>query len=118
MNTGAEKRKEERLCCDWVIWLVDSVTQKRYHGMIRDLSSEGVAFICHGDDSFPQKDQNITAYFCVPKIESGDPYEVMRNGSVCRINSLDKFVRTVYVKFEVPLSFKPAELKSIAVYRN
>jgi len=123
MNGGAgqaeqaEQRKEKRLYCDWVIWLTDDVTQKRYHGMIHDLSSGGVAFICHADDDFPQQDQNIMTYFYIPK-ESGDPYKVTRSGSVCRVNELDKFVRKVHVKFDEPLSFKPAELKSIAVSIN
>ncbi|MBW8001180.1 MAG: PilZ domain-containing protein [Planctomycetes bacterium] len=121
MNEGTERvgqveqRKEKRLHCDWVIWLTDPVTEKRYHGMIHDLSSGGVAFICHGDESFPQKDQHITTYFYVPEDESDAPCKVTQMGVVCHINELDKFVRKVHVKFDEPLPFKPADMSPAAV---
>lgn len=118
MNGGDERRNEKRLHCDWVIWLTDENNKKRYHGMIHDLSSSGVAFICNAGDSFPQQGQQIQVYFYIPRIESGEPYKVDRRGNVCRVIKLDKFVRKVHVKFDVPLSFKPTELKAIAVTLN
>jgi hypothetical protein len=116
MYNGGERRKEERLNCDWVIWFLNDFNQKPYHGMMHDLSSCGVSLICHADDKFPKQGQQVTTYFYIPSIESGDdPYKVVRTGKICRVTSMDKFLRRIQIQFSKPLPFTPNELKAVAM---
>jgi hypothetical protein len=91
MRRAKEQRKERRMYYDWPIRFFEDFRGLHFPGRTVDISSEGMAFLCHADKNCPELGQQITARFSVPRF-----------GSDGRINQ-------VAIQFAKPLFFKPGE---------
>jgi len=107
-----DQRAEQRLRYRWPVRFARDVKEKTSPGQIVDVSSSGLAMLCHADKRCPHQDQLITIDFGVPHFGSTDYLDVVffnRIGRVCRIDYLSNMVNRVAVQFAEPLFFKPGE---------
>ena len=114
MDSGMERRREERLRYSWPVWFAEDFDEILTQGQMVDVSSGGAAFTCY-TDRCPTPGDHITARFSVPKFEDSDSYDLanfIRDGRICRIDELGPFVRRVAVQFVEPLPFSPAANKN------
>jgi hypothetical protein len=114
MDSGTERRGEERLRYSWPVWFAEDFDEILTQGQMVDVSSSGAAFTCY-TDRCPTAGEHITARFSVPKFEESDSYDLanfIRDGRICRIDDLGPFVKRVAVQFAEPLPFSPAARRS------
>ncbi len=77
-----------------------------------DVSSNGMAFLCHAGRGCPKQGQVITANFGVPHFDSNDSFDTTffkRIGRVCRVDRLSGRVNRIAIQFSEPLFFGPGE---------
>jgi len=114
-----ERRKEPRLHCDWVIWFAEDFNMKPYHGMIHDINTTGVAFVCYVGKNFIFEDQPIVTCFDIPSLSPGNPHrKIARTGVIRRVDELDNLLSKIHVEFYEPLPFEPVELEEINLVIN
>ncbi|MHC4524677.1 MAG: PilZ domain-containing protein [Planctomycetota bacterium] len=114
MESGMERRGEERLRYSWPVWFAEDFDDILTQGQMVDVSSGGASFTCYADRC-PTQGEHITARFSVPKFDEDDSYDLanfIRDGQICRIDDLGPFVRRVAVQFAEPLPFSPAVNKN------
>ncbi len=107
-----EKRAERRLRYRWPVRFARSTEEKPFAGQMADLSSKGMAFLFHADQSCPHPDQLIRTNFGVPHFDSRGSFDTVffnRTGRVCRVDNLSSQVNRVAIQFAEPLFFKPGE---------
>jgi tetratricopeptide (TPR) repeat protein len=107
-----DQRAEQRLRYRWPVRFADGVNDKITQGQIVDVSSRGMAMLCHSDKHCPRKNQLVNIDFGVPHFgpsHSLDVVFVNRTGRVCRSEKLSKIVNRIAVKFDEPLFFKPGQ---------
>ena len=112
MDTGSDRRTEQRLRYHWPVWFAEDFNDILSQGQMVDVSSKAAAFTCYADDSSPHLGQHITARFSVPRFgpaESFDMASFTRSGRICRVDNVNNFLRRVAVQFAEPLPFKPGE---------
>jgi len=112
METTTNQRTEQRLRYRWPVRFARDVKGKPSPGQIVDVSSRGLAILCHADKKCPNPDQLVTVDFGVPhfdSVNSFDPVFFSRIGRVCRVDNLSNLVNRVAVQFAEPLFFKPGE---------
>ena len=112
MERSSERRAEQRLRYRWPVRFAKNIKEKPLPGQIVDVSSRGMALLCHANKSCPQPDQLVTANFGVPRFDSHDSFDTVlfnRIGRVCRVDDLSNRVRRVAIQFAEPLFFKPGE---------
>jgi hypothetical protein len=112
METAANQRAEQRLCYRWPVRFAGDVKEKPSPGQVFDVSSKGLAILCHADKNCPHPDQLVTVDFGVPHFDSADSFDTVmfnRIGRVCRIDNLSNKVNRVALQFAEPLFFKPGE---------
>ena len=112
MESNSERRTERRLRYHWPIWYAEDFNDVLFQGQLVDISSSGAAFTCGADDSCPFEGQQITARFSIPCFgpdKSFDMSSYTRTASVCRIDTMNSFVRRVALQFAEPLPFRPGE---------
>ena len=110
MQSGTERRREERLRYSWPVWFAEDFDEILTQGQMVDVSSSGAAFTCY-TDRCPTAGEHITARFSVPKFENEQSYELanfIRDGHICRIDDLGPYVKRVAIQFAEPLPFSPA----------
>ena len=115
MDTGSERRTEQRLRYYWPVWFAEDFGDALSQGQMVDVSSRGAAFTCHANDGCPYPGQHITARFSVPHYgpdESFDMENFTRSAHVCRVENVNSFLRRIAVQFAEPLPFKPGEQNS------
>lgn len=77
-----------------------------------DISSKGAAFTCYADETCPSPGQYITARFSVPHYQPEEAFDMAdftRSGHICRVDSVNNYLRRVAIQFAEPLPFKPGE---------
>ena len=114
MESGMERRREERLQYSWPVWFAEDFDNILTQGQMVDVSSGGAAFTCYADKC-PAHGERITARFSVPQFDEEDSYDManfIRDGHICRIDEMGPFLRRVAVQFADPLPFSPAENKN------
>lgn len=77
-----------------------------------DVSSNGLAFLCHAGRGCPKQGQIITANFGVPHFDSNDSFDTTffkRTGRICRVDHLSGRVNRIAIQFSEPLFFGPGE---------
>ncbi len=88
------------------------VGQKPLRGQIVDVTSRGLAFLCHPGEGCPNPDQLVTTGFGVPHFNSHGSFDTVffnRVGRVCRVDSLNDKVSRVAIQFAEPLFFQPGQ---------
>jgi len=112
MENETERRTEKRLRYYWPIWFAENIDHQLSQGQMVDISSRGAAFTCYAEQDCPYPGQHITARFSVPRYGEDDSFDMAnftRSGHVCRVESVNSFLRRVAVQFADPLPFKPGE---------
>ncbi len=115
MEAATERRKEQRLRYHWPVWFAEDFNEMLLQGQMVDISSSGAAFTCYTDMNCPEPGQSITARFSVPRFGADESFEMAhftRNGRICRVDNVNRFLRRIAVQFAEPLPFKPGEQKS------
>jgi hypothetical protein len=116
MDEIKNRRREDRLEYRWPVWFAENFEQTLAEGLMVDVSSGGMAFVCNADDNCPQVGQKLTARFSIPRSEDDDSSDMTsftRSGHVLRVDVVNAFLRQVAIQFEEPLSLKPCEQASI-----
>jgi len=112
MKNTDEQRAEKRLSYRWPVKFTHDNIDKVSPGQIVDVSSQGIAFLCHADENCPYPGQHLTANFAVPFFYSGDSFDTAlfnRTGCVHRVDKLSSQIHRVVFRFNEPLFFKPGE---------
>jgi hypothetical protein len=112
MDENKNRRREDRLQYKWPVWFAENFEQTLSEGLMVDVSSGGLAFVCNADEDCPQVGQRLTARFSIPRSEQDDPSDMTsftRIGRVLRVDIVNTMLRQVAIQFEEPLSLKPCE---------
>ena len=112
MGNVKNQRKEQRLRYRWYLKYANDANERTFTGQMFDISSRGMAFLCHWDENCPNPGELITTRFAVPCFDSGDSFDLIffnRASRVCRVDDLGSQVRRVALQFAKPLFFKPGE---------
>ncbi len=116
MDNSKERRKEQRLRCRWPVWFTEGLGKTLYSGQMLDISSQGVAFTCCPEKSFPHPGQKVTTHFNIPHFGSDDTCDMTtftRVSHIHRVDIIDKSSSRVAVQFDEPLDFTPSKLKAV-----
>jgi len=112
MEDNKERRAEKRLRYHWPVWFAEDFNEILSQGQMVDVSSSGAAFTCQADTNCPYVGQNLTARFSIPRFVADDSFDMAsftRVGRVCRVDSVNGFVKRIAVQFAEPLPFKPGQ---------
>jgi hypothetical protein len=112
MDKTNEQRAEQRLNYRWPVKFTQDNKEKVFPGQIVDISSHGIAFLCHADENCPHPGQQLTANFAVPHFDPDNSFDTVlfnRTGCVHRLDTLSSRINRVVVRFAEPLFFKPGE---------
>lgn len=116
MDDNSERRAEERLNYRWPVWFSEDFTRTMSQGLMVDVASGGLAFVCDRSDADLCDGQHLTIRFSLPRFEGDDPtatVSVTRTGNIRRIESLPDGSRRVAIEFDTPLAVRPAEISSL-----
>lgn len=112
MEKANEQRNEHRLNYRWPVRFSIEGEKQSFQGQIADISSEGIAFLCHADQCGFDSKQQLKASFGVPHFGGGEAFDTVlfeRTGHVCRIDKPSSQVYRIALQFACPLFFKPGE---------
>jgi len=118
MDEKIERRAEKRLRYYWPIWFAEDFDGALSQGQMVDLSSRGAAFTCYADENCPHAGQGITARFSIPCYGPDGSFDMAnftRSAHICRVESVNSFLRRVAVQFAENLPFKPGEQRDAEV---
>ncbi len=107
-----DRRKEQRLRYNWPVWFAEDFANDLCQGQMVDVSSNGAAFTCPAEGVSPAEGQPLTARFSIPRFGLGESFEMAnftRQGTVCRVEQFNTYLRRIAVQFASPLPFKPGE---------
>jgi len=104
MQRTKERRKEQRLHIEIPVQFAEASNKKFSNGLMVDLSSIGMAFICDDDGKCPSMNQQLTLKFSIPRYgtSSSDMQQITRTGSVLRIDELHNNRHRIAVRFDAP----------------
>ena len=104
MQKIKERRKEQRLHIEIPVQFAEATDKRFTNGLMVDLSSIGMAFICDADKKCPSINQQLTLKFSIPRYgtSSSDMQQITRNGSVLRIDDLNDNRHRIAVRFDAP----------------
>ena len=112
MEAANERRTERRLRYRWPVRFISNTGGRPVQGQVVDISSYGMAFLCHSGQKRLWLNQKVQADFGVPHFNFSDSFDTVffsRNSRICRIDDLKNQVRRVAIQFDEPLFFKPGE---------
>ena len=116
MENVKNKRLEERLEYKWPVLFAEDFAESLSEGVMVDVSSGGLAFMCRADDNCPFLGQKLALRFSIPRIDQDDSSAITsftRTGQVLRIESVNSSLRRVAIQFDTPLTLKPCEQEGI-----
>ena len=104
MQKIKERRREQRLHIEIPVQFAEPAKKKFSNGLMVDLSSMGLAFICDADEKCPSTNQQLTLKFSIPRYgtSSSDMQQITRTGSVLRIDDLNDNRHRIAVRFDAP----------------
>ncbi len=104
MKKTKERRKEQRMHYELPVRFAEDLNTAVSQGVMVDISSRGMAFICNTDDNCPYPGQKLTTRFSIPRLgaDCSDMQSLTRTGRVCRIDTLSKNRRRVAMQFDEP----------------
>jgi hypothetical protein len=112
MEKADERRTEHRLKYRWPVRFFTDSQNYSFNGQIVDISSRGMAFLSHADQSNFDSGQELKASFGVPHFGINDSFDTIlfeRVGHICRIDKPSSQVYRIAIQFASPLFFKPGE---------
>jgi hypothetical protein len=121
MEEPLKKRAEERLCYKWPVLFARDFTEAVSEGVMTDVSSGGIAFLCRADDNCPQVGQELALRFSIPRSDGDDLSDMMsftRTGRVLRIEEHSNSLRQVAIQFNEPLTLKPYQEVGTNIVNN
>jgi hypothetical protein len=121
MEETDNKRLEERLSYKWPVLFAEDFTESVSEGIMVDVSSGGLAFICSIKENCPSLGQQLCMRFSIPRADEDDPSAMTsftRTGRVLRINDINQNLRRVAIEFDEPLTLKPCEQAGIELMQN
>jgi hypothetical protein len=110
-NQNTERRREKRLSYHWPVWFAEDFNDVLTQGQMFDISSGGASWTCYANES-PLQGQYITARFSVPRYGKDNSFNLenhIRGGFVCRVETINAYMRKIAIQFAQPLSFMPGE---------
>ena len=110
------RRIEERLQYQWPVLFAEDFATSLSEGVMVDVASGGMAFLCRADDNCPVLGQQLDLRFSIPRVDEDDPSAMTsfsRKGKVLRIESINASLRRIAIQFDTPLTLKPCEQESI-----
>ena len=116
MDDSSGRRREERLDYRWPVWFSEDFTQTMFQGLMVDVASGGIAFVCDCSGEELYEGQHLTIRFSIPRFEGDDPtatVSITRTGDIRRVEGLQDGSRRVAIEFDVPLAVRPAEVASL-----
>lgn len=104
MHKVKERRKEKRLQYELPVSFGEDLDVAVFHGVMVDISSCGMAFICDADDNCPKLGQQLTTQFSIPRFgtNSSDMQDITRTGQVLRIDTISENKCRVAIQFDNP----------------
>jgi hypothetical protein len=111
-NRFKERRREERLKITGSVYFDTDKKEKTSQGKMVDISSGGMAFMCHNKPGCTDPGRQITARFSVPFFTPDGIFarrKFTRIAKICRSGCIGSNLKQVAVQFAEPLPFKPAE---------
>ena len=122
MEQSNEKRREHRLGYKLPLMFGPSADDMFSQGLMLDIASGGVAFLCQENDyNCPKVGQDITVKFSIPRFDQNDPsatVSIMRSGKVCRAEKFKQNYFRIAIQFDKPLSLKPGEQEQLSTLQN
>lgn len=121
MDSSTEHRYEQRLAYRWPMWFGRDITQAVFPALMVDISSGGMAFTCQPGPCCLEEGQAITVRFSLPRFDETDPgatIGITRTGVVRWTTDLADGTHKVGLRFDRPLSLKPAEQAALATLRR
>lgn len=112
MTKTNERRTENRLQYRWPVRFFKDGENQALNGQIVDISSGGISFLCHADQSNFDSGQKLKTSFGVPHFGNDDSFDTIlfeRTGHVCRIDKPSSQVYRIAMQFASPLFFRPGE---------
>ncbi|MBN1361126.1 MAG: PilZ domain-containing protein [Sedimentisphaerales bacterium] len=119
MDDNNERRREDRLEYRWPVWFSEDFAKTMSQGLMVDIASGGIAFVCDRSAGSLSNGQHLTIRFSIPRFEGDDPtatVSVTRAGDICRIEEVGDGSRRVAVEFDTPLAVHPAEITSLKAH--
>ena len=110
------RRIEERLQYQWPVLFAEDFATSLSEGVMVDVASGGLAFLCRADDNCPVLGQKLDLRFSIPRVEEDDPSAMTsfsRTGQVLRIELINASLCRVAIQFDTPLTLKPCEQEGI-----
>lgn len=120
MEKTKNRRLEERLCYQWPVLFAENFTESISEGVMVDVSSGGLAFIC-SIENCPSLGQTLSMRFNIPRAEEDDCSAMTsftRTGHVLRINEINDTLRRIAIQFDEPLTLKPCEQAGISLMQS
>ena len=112
MEKAHERRIEHRLQYRWPVRFNIDGANHSFNGQVFDVSSKGISFLCHADQSNFNSGQKLKASFGVPHFGVDNSFDTIlfdRTGYVCRVDKPSSQVYRIAMQFAAPLFFKPGE---------
>jgi hypothetical protein len=110
MEEPQNKRAEERLCYKWPVLFARDFAEAVSEGVMTDVSSGGISFLCKADENCPQVGQELALRFSIPHSDKDDSFDMTslsRTGQVLRVEKKSDSYCQIIVQFNEPLTFKP-----------
>ena len=121
MEEPQNKRAEERLRYQWPVLFAKDFTEAVSEGVMTDVSSGGISFLCKSDENCPQVGQELALRFSIPCSGEEDPFDMTsltRTGRVLRVEIHSSTYSQVVMQFNEPLTLKPCQKAGISLMHS
>jgi hypothetical protein len=121
MEKNINNRLEERLRYQWPVLFAENFAESVSEGIMVDVSSGGMAFICRVDDNCPFLGQKLAMRFSIPRTEESnmsDMTSFTRKGCVLRVDSVNTSLLRIAIQFDEPLTLKPCEQANLELVQS
>jgi tricorn protease-like protein len=104
MKKTQERRKEQRMHYELPVKFAENPDTAVSQGIMVDISSRGMAFICNTNDNCPYQGQKLTTHFSIPRFgrDSSDSHNLTRTGRVYRIDTINESQHRIAMQFDEP----------------
>lgn len=104
MKKTQERRREQRMHYELPVKFAEDLETVVSQGVMVDISSRGMAFICNTDDNCPCQGQKLTTRFSIPRSggDFSEAHNLTRTGRVYRIDTISESRRRIAMQFDEP----------------